>query len=801
MKLSLNWLKELVDLPEISTPEIIHLLTMSGLEVEEAIDQNEIYKNFVVGYVKEKKKHPNADKLSLCTVSTGNQDYQVVCGAPNVDAGQKVVFAQSGAVVPKGNFRISKAKIRGIESNGMICSEAELQLSDNHEGIMVLDSEIKEGSLISEALHLNDTMLEIAITPNRPDALSHIGVARDLAAIFKGEVKRPSADFEESEENSSDTAVIEVIDAVNCPRYSSRIIKGVAIKESPAWLKRRLKNIGLRPINNIVDVTNYIMYETGQPLHAFDLENLAGHKIVVQSTDKETSFKTLDSKERKLPPGTLMICDGEKPVAIAGVMGGENSEVTASTKNLLIESAYFNPSSIRNTSKALGLSTDASYRFERGTDPNGTIYAADRAARLITQFAGGEILGGVLDIYPAPIEPKEIRLRFERVERILGYKIKNESISGILEKLGMKITFSSEDELRVSVPTFRPDIEREIDLIEEIARIHGYDNIPTVTKISITLGEKKDESRFEDRVKLAAVELGFHEMINNPLQSEKTASLTGNPVKIVNPQSADMAYLRTSLLTGALQTAATNINAGEKDLRLFEAGNIFRLKTDKKITEFSDFTEEEHLILLISGKAVRKTWYSEEEHTDFYDLKGFVKSFISKFSLDNALEYSYNHERNPYYTAKFSLISKNAEIGEGGIVDKRLLKHFDIEQDIYCFEINLEKLSSLSASEKKYSELLRFPKVLRDFAFIFDKSVTYEQVSKFILEGSTGLLKSVNLFDLFESDTLGINKKSMAFTLEFFDDERTLTDEEVEKEFLHLISAVTEKFNAKLRGN
>ncbi len=801
MKLSLNWLKELVDLPSISTSEIVHLLTMSGLEVEEVVDQSEIYKRFVVGYVKEKKKHPNADKLSLCTVGTGDRDYQVICGAPNVDAGQKVVFAQIGAVVPKGNFKISKAKIRGIESNGMICSEAELQISENHEGIMILDNGVEEGSPISEALHLNDTILEIAITPNRPDALSHIGAARDLASIFKGEVRKPSPGFEENEEEASKSAEIEIRDMKNCPRYSSRVIKGVSIKESPEWLRRRLKNIGLRPINNIVDVTNYVMYETGQPLHAFDLENLSGHKIVVQSTEKETTFTTLDSKERKLPPGTLMICDGEKPVAIAGVMGGENSEVTISTKNILIESAYFNPSSIRNTSKALGLSTDASYRFERGTDPNGTVYAADRAAQLIAQLAGGEILKGLLDIYPESIRPKEIQLRFERVDRILGYKIEKEDIEEILEKLGMNITLSTEAELRISVPTFRPDIEREIDLIEEIARIHGYDNIPTVAKISIALGEKKDESAFTDRVKEAMVEFGFHEMINNPLLSANTASLTGKPVKVLNPQSTDMAYLRTSLLTGALQTVAANLNVGEKDLKLFEVGNIFRLKTDKKITEFSDFDENEHLILVISGKARKKTWYSEEENSDLFDLKGFIKSFISKFSLDNVLEYSYNQERNPYYTANFSLTSENTEIGYGGLVDKKLLKYFDIDQDVYCFELNLKKLSKIGAPDRKYSELLRFPKVLRDFAFIFDKSVTYKQVSDFILEESTGLLKSVNLFDLFESNTLGENKKSMAFTLEFFDRERTLTDEEVEKEFLHLISAVTAKFNAKLRGN
>ncbi|HKB85583.1 MAG TPA: phenylalanine--tRNA ligase subunit beta [Ignavibacteriaceae bacterium] len=801
MKLSLNWLKELVDLSNVSASEIVHQLTMSGLEVEEVIDQNSLYNNFVIGLVKEKKKHPNADKLSLCTVSTGEKEYQVICGAPNVDEGQKVVFAQIGAVVPKGKFKIAKAKIRGIESNGMICSEAELQFSDNHDGIMVLDPGLKEGTPVSDALHLNDVILEIAITPNRPDALSHIGVARDLAAIFKSEVNLPEIDFEETEEKASDAAEIEIIDAENCPRYSSRIVRGVTIQDSPAWLKRRLKNIGLRPINNIVDVSNYIMYETGQPLHAFDLQNLSGHKIVVRSTEKETTFTTLDSKKRKLPSGTLMICDGTKPVAIAGVMGGENSEVTSDTKNILIESAYFNPSSVRYASKILGLSTDASYRFERGTDPNGTIFAAERAAQLISQLAGGEVLKGVLDVYPEQIERKELRLRFERVEKILGYSIEKDVISDIMVKLGMRILVKSNEELHISVPSFRPDIEREIDLIEEIARIHGYDNIPTVAKISITLGEKKDESDFTNKVKETAVELGFYEMINNPLQSEKTASLTGQPIKILNPQSSDMAYLRTSLLTGALQTVSSNINVGEKNLQFFEVGNIFQLKTEKEIAGFEDFNENESLIFVITGKSRRKSWYSQEETEDLYDLKGFIKSFISKFSLDNALDYSYNHERNPYYNVSFTLKSANSEIGSGGSVDNKLLKLFDIDQEVYCFEINLDKLNKLPEADRRYEVLLRFPKVLRDFAFIFDKSVTYKQVSDFILEQSSGLLKSVNLFDLFESDTLGENKKSMAFTLEFFDRERTLTDEEVEKEFLHLISAVAKKFNAKLRGN
>ena len=801
MKISLNWIKELVDLPEVSKEEIIQSLTMSGLEVEDVIDQNKLYENFVVGFVKEKKKHPNADKLSICTVTTGEKDFQVICGAPNVEEGQKIVFAQIGATVPKGNFKIGKAKIRGVESFGMICSESELQLSENHEGIMVLQNDLKEGIPISQALNLNDTILEIAITPNRSDALSHLGVARDLAAIFNSNVKVPEISFEESKDKTSDYASVELIDTKNCPRYSSRIIKGVTIKESPEWLKRRLKNIGLRPINNIVDVTNYIMYETGQPLHAFDLENLSLHKIIVQSTQGESLFTTLDSKQRKLPSGTLMICDGEKPVAVAGVMGGENSEVTFATKNILIESAYFNPSSIRNSSKSLGLSTDASYRFERGTDPNGTVYAAERSAQLIAQLAGGEILGGVIDNYPEKIKDVEVRLRFSRVKKILGYDVPKNKIAEILVNLGMEILVETDEELHVSVPTFRPDIDREIDLIEEIARIHGYDNIPTVSRISITLGEKTDESSFSQTVKETALALGFSEMINNPLQSEKTSALTGNPIKLLNPQSADMSYLRTSLLPGALQIISANINVGEKDLKLFEVGNIFQLINDEAIKEFSDFNENESFILVITGKANQKTWYSSEENEDFFDLKGFVKSFVSKFSLDNVLQYSYNHEGNPIFNAYFTLGYKNTDIGIGGSVKTEVLKKFDISQDVYCFELNLDKFKEIPVPEKVYQELLRYPKVFRDFAFIFDKSVTYEEVSDFILEKSSGLLKSVNLFDLFEGEFLGNNKKSMAFSLEFFDNTRTLNDDEVENEFLHLISEVTGKFNAKLRGS
>jgi len=802
LKISLNWLKEYVDLKNISTEEIISKLNMSGLEVEDAVDQNEIYKDFIVAFVKEKKKHPNADKLSLCTVDTGKEELQVICGAPNVDAGQKVVFAPIGTLIPKGNFKITKAKIRGIESCGMICAEDELELSDDHSGIMILEDALKQGTPITEALHLNDVILEIAITPNRPDALSHIGVARDLAALFNSKLKLPEIKLQSFNKNIKDFASVEIEDTVNCPRYSAKVLSGITVKESPAWLEEKLKNIGLRTINNIVDVTNYVMYETGQPLHAFDLDRLSGKKIIVKSTKDETTFITLDSKERKLPSGTLIICDSEKPVAIAGVMGGENSEINPSTKNILIESAYFNTSSIRKTSKVLSLSTDASYRFERGIDPNGTMFAAGRAAQLIFEISGGEILNGSIDAYPEKIIEKEVELRFSRLKKLLGYEIAEEKVKSILNSLGFEIVKEDTEALLCKVPTYRPDIEREVDLIEEVARINGYENIPTISKINITLGEKFDELEFADKIRMAATSLGFFEMINNPLQSEKSASIVGNKIRVLNPQSADMMYLRTSLLPGALAVVAKNNNVGEKDLALFEIGNIFNRKNPgAAINSFEDFSEEQKVIFILSGKPSQKKWNSQEKYFDFYDLKGLINSFIMNISLDNVLNDSYYHNAETIYDIGFCKSYQKTVLGCGGQVKKEVLKQFDIHQDVFSFEFDVDLLKKIPVKEKRFVEPLKYPKVARDFAFIFDKNITYDEVSAYIKKNGSELLKSVDLFDLFESESIGGDKKSMAFTLEYFSESRTLTEQEVEKEFLTLISSVTKKFNAILRGN
>ncbi len=800
MKISLNWIKEFVDLDGISTDEIVNDLTMAGLEVEDVLDQIKLYKNFIVGFVKETEKHPNADKLTICKLFDGKEVLQVICGAPNVQTGQKVVFAPIGTEIPNGNFIIKKAKIRGVESNGMICAEDELLLSDNHSGIIVLDDNLEVGKPINEALHLNDIILDIAITPNRPDALSHIGIARDLAAIFDRDLILPEIKLNEIEDVIEKFASVQIVDSVNCPRYIAKVVRDVQIKESPKWLKDKLEKIGLRPRNNIVDITNLVLHECGQPLHAFDLDRLNDNKIIVKSTQSETTFTTLDSKERKLPIDTLMICDGKNEVAIAGVMGGENSEITSTTKNILIESAYFNPSSIRKTSKALGLSTDASYRFERGTDPNITKYAVERCAQLISELADGKIAKGIIDGYPNVINPKEIELRFSRTTRILGYEVPAEKIKNILSRLGLALKVLNDDKLLVSVPTFRPDIEREIDLIEEIARINGYDNIPTVSKINITLEKKIDETEVDEKIRQAATSLGFFEMINNPLQSENEAKLSGNPVRIANPLSAELECLRTSLLSGGLITISKNIKQGVKDLKLFELGEVFNKSTESEIKSFEDFSENQNLLFIISGKEHISGWNTKEKESDFYLLKGYVDSFLRKIALDNVLIDSYYSTVNEIYDYYLTKNFKEVEIGSGGRVRNEVLRQFDINQDVYCFEFNLGQLKSIETKGKSYKEPLKYPKIMRDFAFVLDKSVKYLDVKEFIKKKSSQLLKEVSVFDVFESDLLGKDKKSLAFTLEYYDENRTLTEEEVEKDFSNLIALITKEFNAQLRG-
>ena len=772
---------------------------MAGLEVEEMDDQGKKLEKFVVGYVESKEKHPKADRLSVCMVNDGSAISQIVCGAPNVEAGQKVPVALLGAVVPANGMEISKVKLRGVESSGMICAEDELGIGNDHSGIMILPEDAPVGTPLAEYLGLDDVIFEIGITPNRPDALSHIGVARDIAALFNRELKLPAAPTETGKSEIENYASVVIEDTVNCPRYAAKVVKNVTIGESPAWLKKRLKAVSLRPINNVVDITKYIMFELGQPLHGFDLDALAGKKIVVKQAGSASKFVTLDSKERTLTPNALMICDGEKPVAVAGVMGGENSEVTANTKTILIESAYFNPTSVRKTAKALGISSDSSYRFERGIDYANTVFAAERAAQLIAEVSGGTIVPGFIDVYPEKKVAPEVTLRYKRVEKILGFAVSAEKIDAIVKNLGFTVVGKAADSITVTVPAFRPDIEREIDVIEEIARINGYDEIPTISSLRLPMIEIVDVTEFAGNAKNALTALGFFEVLTNSLTSVHLPELQGNAIKMLNPQSSDMAGLRTSLLPGLLSTIKKNANVGEKNLKLFEYGRIFK-QMKPTITSFEDFTEEEQIGIVLTGNAASKEWFSAPRPFDFYDLKGLVNSFIEKISLDNYLIDSYYPQVNNIFDYSFSKLYQSQVVGTGGKLSSEILHSYGIDAQVFYFEFNVPKLRQIPGKKKVHSELLKFPKVTRDCAFVLEKNVDAQVVIDFIKKNAAPILQQVRLFDIFESDSLGENKKSLAFALEYYDFNKTLTDEEVEKDFNAIIKKVSSEFNAVLRG-
>ncbi len=798
MKISLNWLKNYVNLDGISIDELVDKVSTAGLEVEEVIDQSSLLDNMVVGYVKEAKKHPNADKLSVCIVSDGTNEYSVVCGAPNVAAGQKVPFAKVGSVIPSNGLKLEKVKIRGEVSLGMICSEKELGISENHEGILVLNPDLKEGTKLADAIGINDIIIDVAITPNRADALSHIGFARDIAAIFKRKFKYPQIEIFESTKKSSETAKVEIIDSKNCPRYIGKVIEGVTIKESPEWLKTKLKSIGLRPINNVVDVTNFVLYEVGQPLHAFDLDKLEHNKIVVKCAAEEEKFISLDSKERILSSNDLMICDGKSNVAIAGVMGGENSEVTEQTKNILIESAFFNPSSIRKTAKRLGLSTDASFRFERGTDYNIVIWAARRAAQLIKEVAGGEILEGEIDAYPDQIPTRSTSARFSRINKVLGYDVAKEEVLNILTDLGFKILEVTSESVTVEIPSFRHDIEREVDIIEEVARIYGYHKIPDIDNISVTLEEKVDQASFNDQIRDTLTSLGFYEIMTNSLVNSDIAGRFGNSIKVMNPQSSEMSHLRPSMLPGMLQSVSNNLKVSERNLKFFEIGKIFEKIHEGEIKSFEDFVEAEHLIIGLTGFTVQTEWYEKDKLFDIYDLKGCIESFLK--SLFPNEQFIIKSNNSDFFDLPFSISLQEKEVGLGGKVKSELLVLFDINQDLFTFTFNIDQLKNVKVSEQTFTDLLKFPKAYRDVAFILDKTVRSDKVAEIIKGVSSNLLHQIKLFDIFQSDSLGEGKKSLAFQLEFYDSDKTLTEKEVEKDFRNIIKAVEKTFNAQLRG-
>ena len=799
MKISLNWIKKYINV-SLSPEEIHEKLTMSGLEVESIELIGKELKDFIIAEVVEVKRHPNADKLFVCQVNDGKSTHQIVCGAPNVATGQKIVLGLVGTKIPRNAhspngepFKLEKVKIRGEVSYGMICSEFELGISDNHEGIMVLNSDAPVGKKFLDYLDISDTVFEIGITPNRADALSHIGVVRDLSAILDEPYKKVEPKVVESNEDINHFIKVEILNADACPRYVARLIKGVKVAPSPEWLQKQLKAIGLRPVNNIVDVTNFVLHEIGQPLHAFDYNKLAGKKIVVRNASNGEKFKTLDGKEHKLTAENLLICDAEKGIAIAGVMGGENSEITDATIDVLIESAYFKPQSVRKTSKLLGISTDASYRFERGVDYDIQVYAADRATQLIAEMAGGKVCKGLVDMYPTKIKNKNVTLRIKRLNFVLGTSITQNEAATILNNLGVKNKSQAENILECEIPSFRPDIEREIDLIEEVARIYGYNNIEDKIESTIKYGTQPLIKSIDDDIRNTLVGFGFNEIITNSLLDKKEVDpFCSNPVEILNPISQTMNFMRPSLIPCALLIVHKNINIGEHDLHLFEIGNVFeRVGNSGKA---DDFKERHALSIILTGNSEYKNWNQKNRESDFYDLTGVVENLLQKLMFVN-----YKFESVEENTYLLNIVCGNDVIGSIKQIPKNILEVFDILQDVFVCELFISSLEKMKKRELKYIPPSKFPAVKRDLAFVIDESVKIQEIQELIRSTSKITLNKVELFDIFSGGKLEEGKKNIAFSLEFVSKDNNLLSENVDTEIRAITSKLKKLFNAQLR--
>lgn len=808
MKISLSWLHDYISWG-VSPEELAHQLTMVGLEVESIDYLGKQFDGFVIGEVLDRQKHPNADKLTVCSVSVGKgEPLQIVCGAPNVAAGQKVAVGLIGATVPHNQhdtdgkpFILSPVKIRGVESFGMICSESELGVGNDASGILVLSNRAIPGTPLADYFGINDIVFEIGVTPNRPDCLSHIGVAREVAALFGKKIDRRIPSIKESETEANKVAKIIINDTASCPRYTARVIRNVIIQESPDWIQRRLKAVGLRPINNVVDVTNYILMETGHPLHAFDYDLLEQHTIVVKPAQDGEKFVTLDGKERTLRQDTLMICDARKTVAVAGVMGGMNSEISRTTKNVLLESAYFSPPSIRRTAKHLGLSTDASQRFERGADPSITRYSIDRAAALIQETGGGEICRGTIDVYPKEIHPVIVPIRVGRTNALLGTSLTDSAISTLLQKIEFNIIKKDGDTLRVEVPTFRPDVEREADLIEEVARIFGYDNIPDQTRASIDGASLQATTDVADDVRDWLVGCGFNEIVTNSMQDPKFAVL-GNQafVEVKNPLGIEMSALRTSLIPGMLQTIRHNQFHGNEDLRIFEIGHVFSRsdKPDPRIM-VDNIIEEEHLGMAIVGNVHLDAWDEQPRNADIFDVKGEVQTLFKKISLDKHRFISYSTEKTLSESCITIEIS-NTYAGFIGVIRENVAKMFDVEGSVYVAELDLDLLRRHRNLRHEYYPIPKFPVVRRDLAFVIDSRVHVEDILRQMTESAGTMLRQAKLFDVFTGDRFGKGKKSVAFRLEFLSPERTLTDKEIDTSVGRIVADMARVFNAGLRS-
>jgi len=795
MRVSLDWLQEYTSFDD-TAEALAEKLTMMSLESDVFLEPNELFHSTLIGQVESIESHPNADTLWVCHVNFGNDETeQVVCGAPNVAADQKVPVVQPGVTLPNG-MTVETAELRGVQSNGMIPSERELGLSDSHAGIMVLRDDAEIGSVFWDYLKRYWRGLDIEITPNRPDCMSHFGVAREISAIYRAPLRFPEPEIRESEDHITELAEIRIREPDRCPRYAARIIRDVNIGSSPLWLQQRLASVGLRPINNVVDISNYVLMETGHPLHTFDYDTLAGPAIEVRSAYDGETFTTLDGKERELDEDVLLICDANKPVAIAGVMGGENSEVTGDTKNILIESAYFDPTTIRRSSKYLGLSTESSKRFERGADPNGVLNALNRITSLIQQIAGGEVAEGVLDEYPNPISSQQITLRAERVEQILGIVLSTEEMGDILTSLQFDIEGESTDTLEVSVPTFRPDITREVDLIEEVLRMYGTENVqaPRVFQFPMQTISSVDRSA-EDRMDELWKGFGFNRTFSNSLVKEEYCypDTTGKtPVRVANPLSEEMAYMRTTLIPLLLRGVQMNRNRKENDIRLYEIGRVFSANPSAE----TGADESSHFCAICAGKAAPTFWEDEEKEIDFWDLKGYIQVTLEALGLTDV---SYISDSSAFFEPGFRIMVHDDQLGYGGRFYSGFLEGFELSPQIFGVELSLDVIHRYAAREALYQKPSDFPPVERDLSFIVSDKLPAGDLTRLIRSTGGELLSSLTLYDVYRGEPVPEDKKSLTYSLRFLSPERTLTEEEIDRVQEEIVRQAEKQLDVHLR--
>ena len=809
MRISYNWIKQFIK-TDLKSEEIADILTDLGLEVE-GVDAFESLKGglqgVVVGHVLTCEKHPDADKLKITTVDLGdgNAPVQIVCGAPNVAAGQKVPVATIGTKLfdKEGNaFEIKKGKIRGQESHGMICAEDELGLGESHDGIMILEAALQAGTPAAKVFDIEtDEVFEIGLTPNRADAMSHMGVARDLRAGLlqhgkSSELITPSVSKFKVEKRTLKIDV-KVADSKLVPRYCGVTISGITVKPSPSWLQNKLKAIGLTPKNNVVDVTNYVLHELGQPLHAFDAAQIEGNKIMVSTVAAGTKFVTLDDVERTLHEEDVMICDANGPLCIAGVFGGKTSGVSETTTAIFLESAYFNPVSVRKTAKRHGLNTDASFRFERGIDPNITEYALKRAALLIQEVAGGEITSDIIDVYPKKIEDFSVFIHFNKVNKIIGEEIKPDTIKKILASLDIKVNSISEVGLGLTIPAYRVDVTREIDVIEEILRVYGYNNIQIPGKLNATVANaaRTEEFNVQNTIATQLCALGFNEMMANSLTTPDYVALSeqleaAHNVVMLNPLSNDLSTMRQSLLFSALEAVSFNCNRRRTDLKFFEFGKSYHNTTE-------GYIEEKHLTLTLSGNKNNESWLKAQEKSDFFLLKGYVMAVVSRLGLDQkvtSLPFS-----NDVFSEGMALAIGKEVIVEFGVVKKLIIKHFDIKQEVLYADFNWGKMQKYISNKIKYTDIPKYPEVRRDFALLVDEKIQFEQIYTLAKQTEKSLLKEVNLFDVYQGANLPEGKKSYAVSFILQDHSKTLTDTQIDKIMSKLQGNFESQLGASLR--